>query len=74
MRLKNMTLAAAAVAFAAAPVAIQAQAADRASAPVEGAQELGGGSDGIYAIIAVAILGAFIALTAADDDDEPVSP
>lgn len=74
MRLKNTTLAAAAVALAAAPVAIQAQAADRAAAPAEGAQELGGGSDGIIAIVAVAVLAAFIALTASDDDDLPVSP
>ena len=73
MRLKTVSMAAAAVALTAAPVAIQAQAADRAAAPVESAQEIEG-SNGILAIVAVAILGAFIAFTIADDDDEPVSP
>ena len=73
MRLKTVSMAAAAAALVAAPVAIQAQAADRASAPAEGASELAGG-DGVYAIIAVAVLAAFIALTAANDDDLPTSP
>ncbi|SMQ58904.1 hypothetical protein SAMN06297468_0210 [Altererythrobacter xiamenensis] len=74
MRLKTVSMAAAAAALVAAPVAIQAQAADRTAAPAEGASELGGGSDGIYAIVAVAILAGFIALTAANDDDLPTSP
>ncbi|WP_427969746.1 hypothetical protein [Altererythrobacter sp.] len=74
MRLKTLALAAGAAALTVTPAVIQARAADRAVAPVTGEQELGGGSDVIYAVIAVAILGAFIALTASDDDVEPLSP
>jgi hypothetical protein len=46
---------------------------ERVIAPVEGEQELGGGSNGLIAAIAGAILVGFIVITASDDD-EPVSP
>ena len=75
MRLKTLTLAAAAAGLVAAPVALQAQAASRTVAPVAGEQEMGGGSETIIAVLAVAILAGFIAITADDDDGlEPISP
>ena len=74
MRLKTISAVAAATALAAAPAAIQAQGAARTSAPADAAQELGGGSDTIYAVIAVAVLAAFIALTVTGDEDLPTSP
>ena len=73
MRLKTVSMAAAAAALVAAPVAIQAQVAARAAAPAEGASELEGEGT-IYAIVAVAVLAGFIALTASNDDDFPTSP
>lgn len=73
MRFKTLTLAAGAAALVAAPVAIQAQVADRAAAPVDGESELAGQGT-IIGVIALAVLAGFIALTASDDDDLPVSP
>lgn len=69
--LKKIGLAAGAVALVGAPIALQAS--ERVIAPVEGEQELGGGSNGLIAAIAGAILVGVIVL-AASDDDEPVSP
>ena len=69
--LKKFGLAAGAFALVGAPIALQAS--ERAIAPVEGEQELGGGSNGLIAAVAGAILIAFIVITASDDD-EPVSP
>jgi hypothetical protein len=68
--LKKIGLAAGAVALVGAPIALQAS--ERAVAPVQGEQELGGGN-GLIAALAGAVLIAFIVLTATDDD-EPVSP
>lgn len=69
--LKKIGLAAGAAALVAAPIALQAS--ERAVAPVDSEQELGGGSNGLIAAIAGAILIGFIVITATDDD-EPVSP
>ena len=73
MRMKIFSLVAASVALAATPVVAQAQSADRAAAPVSSEQELGGGSDGLIAAIAIAVLAAFIYFTVDDDDLDPVS-
>ena len=70
--LKKIGLAAGAAALVAAPIALQAQVTDRASAPVAGEQDLGG-SGSLLGILAGAILVTFIVITATDDD-EPVSP
>lgn len=72
--MKKIALVGSALALAAAPVALQAQAADRAVAPVAGESELGGGSDTIIGVVALAVLAGFIVLTASDDDDLPTSP
>ena len=69
--LKKVGLAAGALALVGAPIALQAS--ERAVAPVAGEQELGGGSNGLIAALAGAILIGFIVITATDDD-EPVSP
>ena len=69
--LKKIGLAAGAFALVGAPIALQAS--ERVIAPVEGEQELGGGSNVLIAAVAGAILIAFIVITASDDD-EPVSP
>ena len=73
MRLKNISMAVAALGLAVAPAAIQAQAAERANAPVSAASEMGGGNDTLIGVIAAAVLVAFIALTVSNDDDLPVS-
>ena len=69
--LKKVGLAAGALALVGAPIALQAS--ERTVAPVAGEQELGGGSNGLIAALAGAILIGFIVITATDDD-EPVSP
>jgi hypothetical protein len=70
MRLTKIMSAAAAVALAAAPVA-QAVAADRAAAPVAGANAMGGES----AIAPIFALLAFVVfLVASSGEDDPVSP
>lgn len=70
MRTKTVTLALAASALVAAPLA--AQAADRSAAPISDESELAGGASRllILAVVAAAIF-AGIELTG---DDEPVSP
>lgn len=68
--LKKVGLAAGALALVGAPIALQAS--ERAIAPVEGEQELGG-TNALLGVIAGAVLVAFIVITATDDD-EPVSP
>ncbi len=74
MRLKNLTLAAAAMTLAVAPVAAQAAPAAPATAPVAAANEMGGGSDGVLALVAAAVLAAFIFFTVdGDGDDDPIS-
>ncbi len=72
--MKKFALIGSALALAAAPVALQAQAADRAVAPVSGESELGEGNDTILAIVGLAVLAGFIVLTATNDDDLPTSP
>ncbi len=71
--MKKFALVGSALALAAAPVALQAQAADRAVAPVEGESEMGGGSETIIAVVALAVVAGFVIFTA-DDDDIPTSP
>ena len=73
MRFKTLTLAAGAAALVAAPVALQAQVADRAAAPVADESELAGEGT-LIGVLALAVLAGFIVLTASDDDDLPVSP
>ena len=70
MKIGKVTLTAAAIALASAPIAGQAIAADRAVAPVSGESELGGGAS----LAIVFLLAAFVAgIWIAGDDDEPVS-
>ena len=70
MRTKTVTMALAASALAAAPIA--AQAADRSVAPISDESEMGGGASRslILAVVAAAI---FIGIEVSGDD-EPVSP
>ena len=70
MKFGKVTLAAAAVAAASAPIAGQAFAAERTSAPVSGESELGGGPLGILVILA--LVGLAIGIAAGDE--EPASP
>lgn len=70
MKIGKVTLAAAAVAAASAPIAGQAFAAERAAAPIAGESEVGGGPIGI--LIVLALVGLAIGITAGDD--EPASP
>ena len=70
MKFGKVTLAAAAIAAASAPIAGQAFAAERASAPVSGESEMSGGPIGI--LIVLALVGLAIGIVAGDD--EPASP
>ena len=72
MKLRNLAIIGAAAGLAVTP-AISASAANRTSAPAAGESELAGGA--LYAVLAVAVVAAFTAITIAaeDDDDEPVS-
>ena len=70
MKFRKVTLAAAAVVAATAPIAGQAIAAERTSAPVEGESQIGEGPVGI--LIILALLGLAIGIAAGDD--EPNSP
>lgn len=70
MKFGKVTLAAAAVAAVAAPISGQAFAAERASAPVEGESDIGGGPIGILIVLALVALAVGIA----SDDDTPNSP
>ena len=70
MRTKTVTLALAASALAAAPIA--AQAADRSAAPISDESELAGG---VSQLLILALVGAaiFVGIEVSDDDG-PVSP
>ena len=70
MKFGKVTLAAAAVAAASAPIAGQAFAAERDAAPVSGESELGGGPIGI--LVVLALVGLAIGIAAGDE--EPASP
>ena len=73
MKLRTLSGAAAAVALASAPIALNAETYDRAPAPVDGASELEGENGILIAILAAAAVIAGIIIIA-DDDDEPTSP
>lgn len=70
MKFGKVALAASAVSFAIAPVAV---AAERVSAPVAGESEIGGGNGATIGII-FAILAIGLTLGITSGDDEPVSP
>lgn len=70
MKFGKVTLAAAAIAAATAPVAGQAIAAERASQPLSGENSLGDSPYGI--LIVLALVGLAIGI-AAGGDDQPVS-
>ena len=70
MKTRLIALASAAAAMVAAPVAANT-AVSRSAAPVEGEQELSGGTNVIIALLAIAAVVAGIILIA---DDEPTSP
>ena len=70
MRIGKVTLAAAAIAAASAPIAGQALAADRAAAPVTAENELGGSG----VAVAFLLLAIVSAIVLAQDDDTPASP
>ena len=69
MKFGKVTLAAAAVAAASAPIAGQAFAAERTAQPVSDESEIGGGPIGILIVLALVALAVGIA-----SDDEPSSP
>lgn len=71
MKIRTMAAAAAALSLAAAP-AVAEVSFDRASAPVEGESELGGGA--ILGALAIAAIIAGIVIAASDEDTDPVSP
>lgn len=73
MRVKTLTLAAAAATLALAPIAVQAAPSARASAPVASEMEMGGGSDSLIAILAAAVLATFVYFSIEDGDDDPIS-
>ena len=77
MKFRTFALATAAVTLAASPAIAEASL-DRASAPVEGASELGDDNDGgaiILAILAAAAIIAGIIILADNDGEElPTSP
>jgi hypothetical protein len=70
MRIGKVTLAAAAIAAATAPIAGQAVAAERAAAPVSDENAMGGDGTVVAIIFALAV---FAAAIFAAGDDEPVS-
>ena len=72
MRIKTIILGAAAAAFAAAPIV--AQAAGRASAPVEGENALGYPESGTQLIVLALVAAAIIGGIELFGDDEPSSP
>ena len=70
MKTGKVILAAAAVAAASAPISGQASAAERASQPVSGENQIGDGPIGILIVLALVALAIGIASTG----DEPASP
>lgn len=70
MRFGKVTLAAAAIAAASAPISGQAIAAERASQPVSGENQIGEGPFGILIVLALVALAIGIVAS----DDEPASP
>lgn len=70
MKFGKATLAAAAIAAVAAPISGQAIAAERASQPVSGENQIGEGPIGILIVLALVAL----AIGVASDDDSPASP
>lgn len=74
MNFRNIALATAAVSLAASP-AIAEAAFERSSAPVEGENSVGGGTEGVLlSVLAGAAVIAGIIVIADDDDDDAVSP
>lgn len=73
MKLRNLLPAMAAASLVAAPVAAQAQIADRASEPVSGESELAGRIGPALIIVAIAAVGMIALLVTDDDDEDPVS-
>lgn len=72
MKISHLAAAAAALSLATVPAV---SAAAQAQAPVSGENSLGGGSDTIIGVIAIAVLAAFIAITVSlNNEDDPVSP
>lgn len=72
MKFKSVALGLAAMAAVTAPIGAAAVAADRASAPVQSANELEGNNGILIGVVAaVAIIAGIIII--ADDDDEPIS-
>ena len=69
MRIGKVTLAAAAIAAASAPIAGQAIAADRVAAPVAAENELGGSGIAVAFLLLAIVSAIFLA-----QDDEPASP
>ncbi|MGV2495707.1 hypothetical protein [Pelagerythrobacter aerophilus] len=63
----------AAASLVAAPVAAQAQVAERASEPVSGESELAGRIGPALIIVAIAAVGMIALLVTDDDDEDPVS-
>lgn len=63
----------AAASLVAAPVAAQAQIADRASEPVSGESKLAGQIGPALIIVAIAAVGMIALLVTDDDDEDPVS-
>jgi ABC-type phosphate transport system substrate-binding protein len=70
---KLITAASMALALTAAPIA-QAGQAERASAPVEQASEIGGSSTLLYLLLAVLLSGVVSIGDIFGDDDDPDSP
>ena len=71
----RLIAAAASIALLAAAPAVSAADVARTSSPASADSELGGGSDGLFIILGVAIIAAFVTITLINDDegDNPVS-
>ena len=73
MKIRNIALATAALSLAASPAIAQA-AFERSVAPVEGENEIAGGSGVLIGLLgAAAVIGAIL-IIADDEEDEAVSP